>query len=267
MTKLWQKGYALDKTVEDYTVGNDFILDRRLVEYDVYGSIAHAQMLAKIGVLKENEFNKLKKELSNILRLREKGLFEIKKEDEDVHTAIENHLVAKLGDVGKKIHTGRSRNDQVLVDIRLYTKEKLIELMESAVVLAQTLAVFAEENKDVPIVGRTHTQKAMPSSIGLWAGAYACALLDDLKVLQAAYDLNDQNPLGSAAAYGCAIPLDRALTTKLLGFGKVQGNVLYCANSRGKIEASVLSACAQVILDLSRLASDIIFMSIPETGY
>jgi len=267
MAKLWDKGYRLDKTVEDYTVGNDFLLDAALIPYDVYGSIAHARMLAKIGVLTKKEAARLTKELSGILRLHEKGKFVIKKEDEDVHTAIENHLVGKLGSTGKKIHTARSRNDQVLVDLRLYTKDKLLELMGAVAGLAGVLADFAEKHKDVPLVGRTHTQKAMPSSLGLWAGAYAESLVDDLTILAAAYGLNDQNPLGSAAAYGSALPIDRAYTAKLLGFRKVQGNVLYCANSRGKTEAAVLAACTQVMLDLSRLASDVIFMSIPETAY
>ncbi|MFH1787823.1 MAG: argininosuccinate lyase [Candidatus Altiarchaeota archaeon] len=264
MTKLWDKGISLNATVEDYTVGNDYVLDKDLLAYDVAGSIAHARMLGKIGVLSGSEVTKLVKALKEITGLRE---FEIKKQDEDVHTAIENYLVKKLGETGKKIHAGRSRNDQVLVATRLYTKDRLIELMESAASCAETLGKFAEKNRDVPIVGRTHTQKAMPSSVGLWAGAHAEALLDDLKLLEAAYELADQNPLGSAAAYGSALPIDREYTAKLLGFSKVQNNVLYCANSRGKVEAAVLSACSQVMLDLSRIAADVIFWSIPETGY
>lgn len=267
MTKLWDKGYTLDATVEEYTVGNDYILDKELIAYDVAGSIAHARMLGKIGVLSDGEVAKLVKALSEITSLSKKGKFTIKKEDEDVHTAIENYLVAKLGDTGKKTHASRSRNDQVLVAMRLYMKDALLELICSAASCAETLAKFADKHKDVPIVGRTHTQKAMPSSVGLWASAFAESLLDDIKLLEAAYDICDQNPLGSAAAYGSALPIDRELTGKLLGFKKVQNNVLYCANSRGKVEAIVLSACTQVMLDLSRIAADIIFWSIPETGY
>ncbi len=267
MTKLWDKGIKLDETIEEYTVGIDYSLDNELLPYDVAGSIAHARMLAKIGVLTEKEYVKLEKELKSINTLHKKGKFKIFKIDEDVHTAIENHLVENLGDTGKKIHTARSRNDQVLVDMRLYMKDKLLEVMEASTTLAETLTSFANENKDVPIVGRTHTQKAMPSSVGLWAASFAESLLDDLKLLSCAFELVDQNPLGSGAAYGSEIPVDRELTAKLLGFSKVQNNVLYCANSRGKVEAAVLSACSQVMLDLSRIASDIIFWSIPETGY
>lgn len=267
MAKLWQKGYDLDKQVEDYTVGNDFILDDDLIEYDILGSIAHARMLERMGVLSADELVKIEAALKDILKLHEKGEFRIRKEDEDVHTAVESHLTEKLGDTGKKIHTARSRNDQVLLDVRLYSRDRMLELAESLSGLIDALLSFAAKHEGVPLVGRTHTQKAMPSSVGLWAGAFAESLLDDLSLIQGVYAILDQNPLGSAAAYGANFPLDRALTAALLGFSGVQNNVLYCANSRGKFESIILSACAQVMLDLSRLSADIIFWSIPETCY
>ena len=267
MAKLWDKGIDLNEEVEDYTVGSDFLLDCALVPYDVYASIAHAKMLAKIGVLEKEELASLTKALCDVLALHEAGRFMVEKKDEDVHTAIENYLVGKLGEIGKRIHAGRSRNDQVLVDLRLYMKEALLDLSESLIELANDLAEFAEKHKSVPLVGRTHTQKAMPGSVGLWAGSFAESIIDSLVMVDAAYTLADQCPLGSGAGFGSALKIDREYTSKLLGFSKVQGNVLYCANSRGKIEGASLSACLQVMNDLSRLASDIIFGSIPETGY
>jgi len=267
MAKLWDKGYALDKEVEKFTVGEDYTLDQKLVEADVAGSIAHAKMLAKIGVLKGEEFSKLKSELLKILELHNKGKFEITPEDEDIHTAIENHLTSKLGDLGKKIHTARSRNDQVLVDMRLYAKWKMLDIKESLLNLCQTLLDFAEKNKDVPIPGRTHTQLAMPSSLGLWAGAYAESLLDDLEVLKTAYEINDQCPLGSAASYGVPLLIDRQMVADLLGFKKVQKNVLYANNSRGKVESIILGALSQIMVDLSKFANDAILFSIPELDY
>ena len=187
--------------------------------------------------------------------------------DEDVHTAVENYLTEKLGDTGKKIHTARSRNDQVIVDLRLYTKDKLLEVEEAVLTLAEAMLVLAENNKDVPMPGRTHTQLAMPSSVGLWAGAYVESLLDDLELIKAAYDYNDQCPLGSAASYGVPLPIDRQMVSDLLGFKKVQNNVLYCNNSRGKVESVVVSALGQVMVDLSKIATDLILFTIPELGY
>lgn len=267
MAKLWDKGYTIEKAIEDYTVGDDYLLDQLLVKEDIAGSIAHAQMLAKIGVLKPAELQKVKLALLEILKLDKESRFIIKPEDEDVHTAVENHLTEKLGDLGKKIHTARSRNDQVLTDLRLYTKEKLLEIEEALLALVESLSNFANRTKGIPIPGRTHTQVAMPSSLGLWAGAFAESLLDDLVLLKAAYELNDQCPLGSAAGYGVAIQIDRKMVSDLLGFKKVQNNVLYASNSRGKIEAATLSAMSQVMVDLSKMATDLIFFTIPETGY
>lgn len=267
MVKLWDNGYELEEGIEQFTVDGDHLLDHSLVEADVVGSIAHAHMLTKIGILTQDELKKLKKTLLDILKDYKEGKFTITQQDEDVHTAVENYLTKKLGDVGKKIHTARSRNDQVIVDIRLYTKEELLEVEGAVLALAETLLEFADKNKDVPMPGRTHTQLAMPSSVGLWAGSFLESLLDDLELVKTAYDFNDQCPLGSAASYGVPLPIDRQLVSDLLGFKKVQNNVLYANNSRGKVEAVVLAALGQVMVDLSKMANDLILFTIPELGY
>jgi len=267
MGKLWQKNVDLDAEIEQFTVGDDYILDIELVEPDVLGSVAHARMLSSIGILTQEEFKRLKETLKEIIELRDRGEFVIRQCDEDVHTAVEGHLTDKLGDLGKKIHTGRSRNDQVLVDMRLYMRDKLLDVQYEAALLADTLARFGHKWREVPMPGRTHTNRAMPSSVGLWAGAFAESLTDDLRLLETAAELNDQCPLGSAASYGVALPLDRQMVADLLGFAKVQNNVLYANNSRGKIEAIVLFALTQITHDLAKLANDLIFFSIPETGY
>jgi argininosuccinate lyase len=267
MPKLWQKDYEVDKLIERFNVGDDYLLDRELIEADCLGSIAHARMLAKIGILTNAEADSLTAALAEIIRLAHAGKFEIKLEDEDVHTAVENFLTDKLDDLGKKIHTARSRNDQVIVDLRLYAKQRLLQVADAALAFAATLGDFADKHKDVPMVGRTHTQRAMPSSVGLWAGAWLEAMLDDLDFLRAAYALNDQCPLGSAASYGVPLPIDRQYTSDLLGFARLQNNVLYANTSRGKIESVVLSALAQFMIDLSRLAADVIWFSTPEFGY
>jgi len=267
MAKLWDKGYEIDRVIEAFTVGDDYLLDRELAEADCAASIAHARMLAKIGLLTGDEAEKLAEELRVIAADSRSGAFSIAPADEDCHTAIENRLVARLGDLGKKIHTARSRNDQVIAAIRVYAKGALLGLFDAALALTDTLRAFAEKHQGVPMVGRTHTQIAMPSSVGLWAGAWLESLLDDLRLLQTAYELNDQCPLGSAASYGVPLPIDREYTSELLGFAKLQNNVLYANNSRGKIESIVLGACAQVAIDLSRLAQDLINFSLPEFGY
>jgi len=267
MAKLWAKNYDLDATMEAFTVGKDYILDMELVEADVLGNLAQTAMLEKIGIVSKDERAAAKKALLEILKEYGGGAFRIERSDEDVHTAVENAVTAKAGDVGKKIHTARSRNDQVIVDTRIYTRDRLIEIMDVALKMAAALLDFAEKNKDVPYPGRTHTQVAMPSSIGLWAGAFAEALLDDYLLLQLAYELNNQNPLGSAASYGVSVPIDREYTTKLLGFAKPVNNVLYANNSRGKFEQTIIFACSQVMLDLAKLANDTILFAIPEFGY
>ena len=267
--KLWENGDSagLHEKVEEFTAGEDIHLDQKLVEWDVVGSIAHATMLNKIGILTDSELIDLRKALVRIIELNEKGKFVLELKDEDVHTKIENNLTETLGSVGKKIHTGRSRNDQVQVDLRLYTKEKLFRIEARLFGLCRELVKFAEKNKWVPMPGYTHFQKAMPSSVGLWAMSYAESLMDDQRILKAAFSINDQNPLGSAAGYGVPLNLDRDLTTRLLGFANLQNNVLYVQNSRGKIESIVISALAQIMLDLSRLSNDLIIYSTEEFGF
>jgi len=267
MGKLWQKDYDLDAEVEAFTVGSDYLLDRELVAADCLGSMAQARMLAKIGVLSAEEAAALVGELKQVVRLAARGEFEIGLADEDVHTAVENHLTRALGEAGKKIHTARSRNDQVIVDLRLVGKERLLEMGEEVTSFAGTLAGFAGKHRLVPMVGRTHMQRAMPSTVGVWAGAYLESMLDDLELLWAAYAINDQCPLGSAASYGVPLAIDRQYVSDLLGFARVQNNVLYANNSRGKTESVILSALAQVAVDLSRLAQDLMLFSMPEFGY
>jgi argininosuccinate lyase len=264
MTRLWDKGYEPNKEIEKFTVGNDYILDKGLIKWDCLGSIAHASMLKKIKIINEKEFNKLKSTLKEIIKNKK---FQIKQEDEDVHTAVEGYLTKKLGDLGKKIHTCRSRNDQVLVDTRLYAKDKLLTIKNNLIGLIKALVSFAEKNKDIPMPGYTHTQRAMPSSVGLWAGSLAEALLDDLKVLNTAYDINNQCPLGSAAGYGVPFAIDRQYTSDLLGFGKVHNNVMYVQYGRGKIGSVILSALTQIMLTIGKLANDLILFSTVEFGF
>lgn len=265
--KLWEKGYKLDYLVETFMTGDDPIMDHALISYDCIGSIAHAKMLEKIGILTSEECHSLVQELKNIIQLTEEGQFIIKFEDEDVHTAIENTLVNKLGDIGKKLHTARSRNDQVLLDMRLYMRNQILHIAEEGLNAIKILCQFAESYHDVPIPGRTHFQRAMPSSLGLWAGAFAESLLDDIHLLQGTYELVNQCPLGSAASYGVSLPIDRQFCSDYLGFKAVQNNVLYANNSRGKFEAAVLHALVQIMNDLSKVATDIIIFSTPEFGY
>jgi argininosuccinate lyase len=267
MSKLWQKTYRLNEQVERFEAAQNSTLDMRLVRHDVWGSLAHAAMLARIGVLTEDEHRALKEALCDILKLAEAGQFTITLNDEDVHTRIENYLAEVAGAAGKKIHTARSRNDQVLVDLRLYAKEQLHVIAEALLTLAETLWRFASAHSDVPMPGYTHMQRAMLSSVGLWAGAFVEALLDDEQLLATAYTLADQSPLGSAAGYGVPIPIDRQYTAELLGFSRVQNNVIYVQNSRGKVEAACVQALAQIMLDLSKLAQDILLFTTVEYGF
>lgn len=267
MSKLWEKGYALDKLIEEFTVGEDPLLDQRLVAADCLASMAHAKMLSRISILTTEEFQALRKELSAIIRLNRDGRFSISREDEDCHTAIENHLVQSVGEAGKKIHTGRSRNDQVIAALRLYTRSFLLEFQAAVLDLVQVLLAFAEQHRDLPMPGRTHLQAAMPSSVGLWSGAWLEELLDDLSLVDTAYALNNSCPLGSAASYGVPLPLDREMVAESLAFDRVQNNVLYVNNSRGKFESVVLDAVEQVVLTLSKMAQDLILFSLPEFGY
>jgi|ETNmetMinimDraft_11_1059920.scaffolds.fasta_scaffold29176_1 argininosuccinate lyase len=264
MTKLWQKNYNVNKEIEKFTVGNDYLLDKELLKWDVLGSIAHATMLNKIKVINSKELTKLKTQLKKILT---NNNFKITQKDEDVHTAVENHLTKKLGNLGKKIHTARSRNDQVLLDTRLYSKDQLLNIKGTLLCLCESLLDLSNSNKEIPMPGYTHTQKAMPSSVGLWSAASLESLMDNLQLLDTAYKLNNQSPLGGAAGYGVNLNIDRKLVSNLLGFDKVQNNTLYCSNSRGKVESIILNALTQVMLDLGKLATDLILFSTKEFDY
>jgi len=267
MTKLWQKGYRLNEQVEHFEAAQNSVLDARLIRHDVWGSLAHVAMLAKIGVLTEEEHRVLKDALCNILQLEAAHEFTVRLADEDVHTGVENYLVTVAGAAGKKIHMARSRNDQVLVDLRLYGKEQLHTVASELCDLCAALLALAGAHIDTPMPGYTHMQRAMLSSVGLWAASFAEALLDDEQLLSAAYNLNDQSPLGSAAGYGVPIAIDRQYCADLLGFSRVQNNVIYVQNSRGKIEAAIVQALAQIMLDLSKLAQDILLFSTVEYGF
>jgi len=261
----------VDSGVLSYTAGQDRILDQALVEADCFGTAAHVTMLSRVPLkprlLTPADAKRVIAELRNILKDAEAGKFSISLADQDVHLAIERRLTKKLGDLGKRVHVCRSRNDQVAVDLRLFAKTRLLETATAASDLAASLIRFAKKNERVPMVGRTHMQPAMPSSVGLWASAWAEGLLDDLTLLMAAYELNDQCPLGSAASYGVPISIDRQLTSDLLGFSKPVHNVLHANQARGKLESVILSALSQIMLTLSRLAQDLILFSMPEFGY
>ena len=265
--KLWDKGYDLNPLIEAFEVGDDVAYDNRLVMPDVLGSIAHAAGLMKIGVLDQASFDALHTGLVQIANLYEHGDFMLEQGDEDVHTKIENWLTANVGEPGKEIHTGRSRNDQVLVDLRLYTREAILPVYRSIFSACDALHDLAARHKDTPMPGYTHMQRAMLSTVGVWAGSYLEALLDDLKLLDAAVDLSDQNPLGSAASYGVPLPLDRQYVSDLLGFKQVQNNVLYTQHARGKFEGAIVQALVQVMLDLSKLAQDILLFTTAEYGF
>ncbi len=267
MTKLWQKGYQLNEQVERFEAAQNSLLDARLIRHDVWGSLAHAAMLAKIGVLTEQEHRVLKDTLCSILQLEASHEFIVTVADEDVHTGVENYLAATAGAAGKKIHMARSRNDQVLVDLRLYGKEQLHGVAAGLCDLCSALLELAGAHMSTPMPGYTHMQRAMLSSVGLWAASFAEALLDDEQLLSAAYKLNDQSPLGSAAGYGVPIAIDRQYCADLLGFSRVQNNVIYVQNSRGKIEAAIVQALAQIMLDLSKLAQDILLFTTVEYGF
>ena len=267
MGKLWQKNYTLNELIEQFTVGDDYILDRKLVNADCVASMAHAEMLNSIGILSGRDYLSLKRELNTIIEKNKTGDFSISRSDEDCHTAIENHLTETLGDIGKKIHTGRSRNDQVIAALRLYSRDFLLKFQKTCLILAQTLVDFAKNHEHVPMPGRTHMRIAMPSSVGLWAAAFLEALLDDMCLLNTAYRINNSCPLGSAASYGVPLKLDRQRVARNLAFPKVQNNVLYVNNSRGKTEAIILDALDQVMLSLSKLAQDVILFTMSEFKY
>ncbi|MDO6817698.1 argininosuccinate lyase [Zobellia sp. 1_MG-2023] len=260
--KLWDKGFSTDKKIDHFTVGNDRELDLHLAKYDVIASQAHAKMLGKIGLLTNEETADLVKELDVIAETIEKGKFVIEDSFEDMHSKIEYVLTEKLGDTGKKIHTARSRNDQVLVAMHLYLKNELSEIKLGTKELFDLLLELAEKHKDVLLPGYTHLQIAMPSSFGLWLSAYAESLIDDLYFVDAAYKIADQNPLGSAAGYGSSFPIDRSFTTKEMGFETLKYNVVAAQMGRGKVEKATAFGMANIAATLSKLAMDIcLYMS------
>src|SRR6478736_4674031 len=254
--KLWQKDKASLKEVETFTVGKDREMDMYLAAFDVLGSLAHIQMLESVGLLTKNELSQLQQELKNIYQQIEKGEFKLQADVEDIHSQVELLLIQKLGDVGKKIHAARSRNDQVLVDIKLLLRNELEELVKAIQPFFELLQTQSEKYKDHLLPGYTHLQLAMPSSFGLWFGAYAESLVDDMITLKAAYDIVNKNPLGSAAGYGSSFPINRTLTTKLLGFADLNYNVVYAQMGRGKAERIVAMALANVADTLAKLSMD-----------
>ena len=264
--KLWDKGAPLNKQVEAFTVGEDPTLDAQLVRYDCAASKAHARMLAGIGVLDEGELESLLAGLDEIVRLHEAGEFTIRPEDEDCHTAIENFLTERCGEAGKKIHTARSRNDQVLTAMRLYEKDAVADILAAVDELVEMIQQRRAADGATALPGFTHTRKAMPTTVAAWFEAYAAALADDKTLLSAVGTIIDQSPLGSGAGFGLPLEIDREATAKKLGFGSVQP-MMYCQNSRGKFEAMLIDALGQVMADLARMADDLILFSMEAFGF
>ena len=265
--KLWEKNVQVDHEVDVFTVGRDREMDLYLAKYDVLGSMAHITMLEKIGLLEADELKQLLAELRKIYAIAETGQFVIEDGIEDVHSQVELMLTRQLGDMGKKIHSGRSRNDQVLVDLKLYTRAEIQELVHLVQELFEVLQQQSERYKEVLLPGYTHLQIAMPSSFGLWFGAYAESLTDDMLLLQAAYRICNRNPLGSAAGYGSSFPLNRQLTTDLLGFDSIDYNVVYAQMGRGKMERTVAFALAGIAGTLSKLAFDACMFNSQNFGF
>ncbi|WP_395767014.1 argininosuccinate lyase [Aquirufa sp.] len=268
MAKLWQKdNQKTDAIIEQFTIGNDPVYDLQLARYDVMGSLAHITMLEHVGLLPSAELEPLCVELKNILNTIEDGTFVIEDSMEDVHSQIEYLLTQKLGDLGKKIHAGRSRNDQVLVDLKLFMRAEIMEIADAVEDLFNLLVTKSEAHKNDLLPGYTHLQIAMPSSFGLWFGAYAECLVEDAELLEAAFRLANKNPLGSGAGYGSSFPLDRKLTTVLLGFEAPHVNVVNAQMSRGKTEFYVLNAISQIATTLSRLAMDVCLYNSQNFGF
>jgi argininosuccinate lyase len=266
--KLWQKNYTLDALIEKFTVGNDYLLDHALVPFDCQASIAHASMLAHVGLLTQQEATQLSTALQEIIELWSKGCFAITPSDEDCHTAIENHLTKKLGALGQKIHTGRSRNDQVLTALRLYEKDALAKVQVQLKAFQQTAAATALTWQDIPLPGYTHMRKAMPTTVDVWLDAYAHAVNDDLTLLDGLLKLIDQCPLGSGAGFGVpTLPLDPGYTAKALGFAQHFTNPMHIHATRGKYEANIVHLASQIIFDLNKCATDIVTLSMSEFGF
>jgi len=267
MGTLWSKGTSATQIVEDFTVGNDRVLDLRLAKHDVMGSKAHIKMLSSIGLLEKDEMETLTAGLDAILEEINEGKFVLGDDVEDIHSQVEFLLTQRFGEIGKKIHSGRSRNDQVLVDLKLFLREELEIIRDEVMALFDTLQMLSEKHKEVLMPGYTHAQIAMPSSFGLWFGAYAEALTDDMHMLKGAYNIVNQNPLGSAAGYGSSFPLDRDMTTELLGFATLNYNVVAAQLSRGKSEKAVASAISQLALTLNKFAADCCMYMCPNFGF
>jgi argininosuccinate lyase len=265
--KTWNKNSNLDKIIEDFTVGNDYLLDQRLVKYDCRATIAHAEMLHEINILKQDEKEKLIKKLNEIINLQENDEFKIKKSEEDCHTAIENYLTRELGDTGKKIHTARSRNDQVLTALRLYYRDEIKNIKELIKSNIKSIADFIDKFGQIQLPGYTHTRKAMPSTISMWAGGLKDSMQDNLDHLTFYAKFIDQSPLGTAAGYGAPLKIKRDYTAGKLGFDRVQKNPVYCQNSRGKFESGLAHILGMVMYDLNKYASDLILFSMPGCQY
>ncbi len=255
--KLWQKNTEVDKTVEKFTVGRDREMDFYLAKFDVLGSLAHTRMLESIGLLSSEDLEEIKKELKNIFREIEAGDFQIEDHAEDVHSQVEFMLTDRIGEAGKKIHSGRSRNDQVLVDLKLFFRSEIEKMVLHSKELFDTLISLSEKHKNVLLPGYTHLQVAMPSSFGLWFGAYAESLIDDLEMMLAAWKITNKNPLGSAAGYGSSFPLNRTMTTELLGFEQLNYNVVYAQMGRGKTERILAQAMSSIAATMAKMAMDI----------
>ncbi len=254
--KLWQKNSEVDKAVDAFTVGRDREMDMLLAEADVLGSLAHTRMLESIGLLTADELESVQRELKNILATIRNGDFTIAPDTEDIHSQVENMLTERLGETGKKIHSGRSRNDQVLVDLRIFLRREIAEIVRAAKTLFDRLQALSEEHKNVLMPGYTHLQIAMPSSFGLWFGAYAESLVDDMQMMLAAWRVTNRNPLGSAAGYGSSFPLDREMTTRLMGFDSPDYNAVYAQMGRGKTERIVAQAVSSLAATLGKFAMD-----------
>ncbi|MDD6843002.1 MAG: argininosuccinate lyase, partial [Prevotellaceae bacterium] len=267
MNKLWEKDFEVNKEIERFTVGRDREMDLMLAKYDVMGSMAHITMLESIGLIGKDELPVLLGELKNIYEICQRGEFIIEEDVEDVHSQVEMMLTRKLGDMGKKIHSGRSRNDQVLLDLKLFTRNRLKELVKKVRILFDQLIEKSNLYKDVLMPGYTHLQVAMPSSFGLWFGAYAESLTDDMMMLNAAYRITNRNPLGSAAGYGSSFPLNRTMTTQLLGFDTMNYNVVYAQMGRGKMERNVSAAMTSVAATLSKMAFDACLFNSQNFGF
>lgn len=267
MKKLWQKNWEMDKTIEAFETKDDLLMDQKLVSADVMGSIVQAKMLNKIGILTDHELNDAAIGLKEIYELNQSGKFQLVDGDEDVHTKIENYLTEKYGEVGQKIHTGRSRNDQVLTALRLHTKEMLMKIWQAELMLQKEFLLFAKKYTLVAMPGYTHMQKAMPSTVGMWAASFVESLIDDIASLEHSFQLSNKSPLGSAAGYGVPLPLDREYCAEQLGFDQVQISPIYCQNSRGKIEAITLVSMNSVMMTLNKFATDILFFTTSECHY